>query len=139
MEVTHIIRESQSVRSELKLTCPDICSRTKTFCKIRTLHESHVSWSKVDRSIKNNAVNNLRAIFDIKQALLIHPSLWYVSCETVSLCMTPIQVKQECAGGGREPEETGLHRATATHHKQNSKSESSTFTSFVAHQALFDG
>ena len=128
MEVTHIIRESQSVMSELTLTCPDIFSCTKTFNKIRTLHESHLSCSKVDQSIKSNAVNNLRAIFDIKQALLIHPNPWYVSCETVSLCMTPIQVKQECAGGGREPEETGLHRATATNHKQNSKSESSTFS-----------
>lgn len=139
---THTHNQRQYVKSLLKLTCPDIFSRTKTFSKIRTRHESHVSCSKVDGSIKNNAVNILRAIFDIEQALLIHPSLWYVSCETVSLCMTPIQVKQECAGGGREPEETGLHRATATHHKHKSKSESSTFSAgefrrVVAHQALF--
>lgn len=35
------------------------------------------------------AVNNPQAICDIKQALSIHPGLWYVSCETVSLYMTP--------------------------------------------------
>lgn len=34
-----------------------------------------------------------------------------------------IQVRQECAGGAAEPEEMGLCRANATHHKQRSKSK----------------
>lgn len=55
---------------------------------------------------------NLRPSLN-KQALMIQLRLWYVHCETVSLCLTPhiIQVKQESVGGGREPEETRSPRA----------------------------
>lgn len=68
--------------------------------------------------------SNLQVSLD-KQALMIQFSLWYVHCETVSLCLTPhiIQVKQECGGGGREPEETGSPKSAKPKKFKGSKSD----------------
>lgn len=119
---------SQSIKKvDLNSVLPFLLHTTHlTKYKPYTNQLSHFSCTKVSGRMQNQVYKKRSLLLATCKLYLIKNMLLWFSLALSTFVVKQwafawhlIQVKQECAGGGREPEVTGLHREAATQHEDS--------------------